>query len=144
VRLGGLDEAQFEQLAAELAEPAPDARVPTIHPPPIWSTTPMSELTALGGPQRLAAAIGGSDVRLVLHGNPSRQRRNARRRPRVVSPSTGGHADVLAHDRSRAGGCAGVDVLDDGEIVVTFVQLTGREQIPHGDRRDEPELRSAV
>jgi 3',5'-cyclic-AMP phosphodiesterase len=63
---GELDDAQLEALAEELSEPAGDGTVLVVHHPPIWSTTPMSELVALREPQRLAAVIRGSDVRLVL------------------------------------------------------------------------------
>ena len=61
---GELDDAQLEALADELAEPAPDGTVLAVHHPPIWSTTPMSELVALRDPQRLAEVIrggGGAD-----------------------------------------------------------------------------------
>jgi hypothetical protein len=45
---------------------------------------------------------------------------------------TRSHADVLARDGFRGhagGGFTRVDVLDDGEIVATFVPLTGRDEI---------------
>jgi hypothetical protein len=61
-----------------------------------------------------------------------------------VGPSRGSHAEVLAHDGFRGGGFTRIDVPDDGEVDATFVPLTGREQILYRDRRDEPELRSAV
>jgi 3',5'-cyclic-AMP phosphodiesterase len=47
---GELDEAQLEAVADELVTPAPDGTVLVVHHPPIWSTTPMSELVALRDP----------------------------------------------------------------------------------------------
>jgi Icc protein len=69
---GRLDDAQLEALAGELAQPAPHGTVLVVHHPPIWSTTPMSELVALREPGRLAAVIGGTDVRVVLSGHTHR------------------------------------------------------------------------
>jgi hypothetical protein len=67
--------------------------------------------------------------------------------PVWVSPSTGSHADVLILDGYRAhagGGFSRIDILDDGEIVATFVPLTGREEILYDVRVEETELRPAV
>ena len=64
-----------------------------------------------------------------------------------VSPSTGSHADVLARDGFRGhagGGFTRIDMLDDGEIVATFVPLTGRDEILYEVRADESELRPAA
>jgi len=145
---GELDDAQLEALAAELAEPAPDGTVLVVHHPPIWSTTPMSELVALREPQRLAAVIRGTDVRLVLSGHTHRVSAGTLAGvPVWVSPATGSHADVLARNGFRAhtgGGFTRVDILDDGEIVATFVPLTGRDEILYDFRIDEAELRRAV
>jgi 3',5'-cyclic-AMP phosphodiesterase len=145
---GELDDAQLEALADELAHSAPDGTVLVVHHPPIWSTTPMSELVALRDPQRLAAVIRGSDVRLVLSGHTHRVSAGTLAGvPVWVSPSTGSHADVLILDGFRAhagGGFSRIDILDDGEIVATFVPLTGREEILYDVRVDETELRPAV
>jgi len=145
---GELDDAQLEALADELAEPAPDGTVLVVHHPPIWSTTPMSELVALREPQRLAAVIRGTDVRLVLSGHTHRVSAGTLAGiPVWVSPSTGSHADVLARNGFRGhagGGFTRVDVLDDGEIVATFVPLTGRDEILYEVRVDEAEVRPAV
>ena len=142
---GELDDAQLEGLADELAEPAADGTLLVIHHPPIWSTTPMSELVALREPERLAAVIRGSDVRLVLSGHTHRVSAGTLAGvPVWVSPSTGSHADVLAHNGFRGhagGGFTRVDILDDGEIVATFVPLTGRDEILYEVRADESELR---
>ncbi len=137
---GELDDVQLEALADELAEPAPDGTVLVIHHPPIWSTTPMSEMVALRDPQRLAEVIRGSDLRLILSGHTHRVSAGILAGiPVWVSPSTGSHADVLT--RVGFGGHAGggftrVDILDDGEIVATFVPLTGRDEILYEVRAD--------
>ncbi len=66
--------------------------------------------------------------------------------PVWVSPDTGGHADMLARDGFRGhagGGFTRVDILD-GEIVATFVPLTGRGQILYEIHAVGSELRPAV
>lgn len=145
---GELDDAQLEALADELAEPSADGTVLVVHHPPIWSTTPMSELVALREPQRLAAVIRGSDVRLILSGHTHRVSAGTFAGvPVWVSPATGSHADVLAREGLRGhagGGVTRVDILDDGEIVATLVPLTGRDEILYEVRADESELRPAV
>ena len=104
---GELDDAQIAALAGELAEPAPDGTVLAIHHPPIWSTTPMSELVALRDPQRLADVIRGSDVRLILGGHTHRVKRwNRGRHSRVGQPIHGeprrcAHARRLRRARRR-------------------------------------------
>jgi 3',5'-cyclic AMP phosphodiesterase CpdA len=130
---GEISDAQLEALAGELADPAADGTVLVVHHPPIWSTTPMSELVALREPQKLAEVIRGSDVRLVLSGHTHRvSAGNLAGVPVWVSPSTSSHADVLVHDGFRGhagGGFTRVDMLDDGDIVATFVPLIGRDEI---------------
>ena len=108
----------------------------------------MSEPVALREPERLAAVIRGSDVRLVLSGHTHRvSAGTVAGVPVWVSPSTGSHADVLARNGFRGhagGGFTRVDVVDDGEIVATFVPLTGRDEILYEVHVDESELRPAV
>jgi 3',5'-cyclic-AMP phosphodiesterase len=145
---GELDERQLQALARELSEPATDGTVLVIHHPPIWSTTPMSELVALREPQRLADAIRGSDVRLLISGHTHRVSAGTLAGvPVWVSPATGSHADVFATDGYRGhagGGFTRIDILDDGEIVATFVPLTGRDEILYEVRANESQLRPAV
>lgn len=134
---GELDDSQLEALADELAEPPADGTVLVVHHAPIWSTTPMSELVALRDPRRLGAVIRGSDVRLVLSGHTHRVSAGTLAGvPVWVSPSTASHADVLTRNGFRGhagGGFTRVDILDDGEIVATFVPLTGRDEILYAD-----------
>jgi 3',5'-cyclic AMP phosphodiesterase CpdA len=144
---GELNDAQLEALAHELDEPAADGTVLVVHHPPIWSTTPTSQLVALREPQNLAAVIRGSDVRLVLSGHTHRVSAGTLAGvPVWVSPSTGSHADVLASNGFRGhagGGFTRVDILGDGEIVATFVPLTGRDEILYEVRADEGNALSA-
>jgi len=142
---GELDDDQLRELAAELAKPAPEGTILVIHHPPIWSTNPASELVGLREPQRLAAAIRGTDVRLVLSGHTHRASAGTFAGvPVWVSPSTACAADVLANDGFRGhtgGGFTRVDVLDDGEIVLTCIPLTGRDEILYDVVRETPPRR---
>jgi 3',5'-cyclic-AMP phosphodiesterase len=130
---GQLDDSQLHALTAELAEPAPDGTILVVHHPPIWSTTAMSELVALREPECLAAAIRGSDVRLVLSGHTHRVSVGTLAGvPVWVSPSTASVADVLASSGFRGfagGGFTRVDVLDADEIVTTYVPLTAPDEL---------------
>lgn len=142
---GELDDAQLNALADELAQPAADGTVLVVHHPPIWSTTPLSALVALREPQRLAAVIGGSDVRLILSGHTHRVSAGTLAGvPVWVSPATASHADVLARTSLRGhagGGFTRIDILHDGEVVATFVPLTGHDETfyevqPYGELLD--------
>ncbi len=128
-----VDEQQLDWLSAELRQPAPAGTILVIHHPPIWSTTPVSELVALRAPEHLGAVIRGSDVRLILSGHPHRVSAGTLADvPVWVSPATASNADALASGGFRGhagGGFARIDVLDDGDIVTTFIPLTGRDQI---------------
>jgi 3',5'-cyclic AMP phosphodiesterase CpdA len=119
-----------------------------VHHPPIWSTTPMSELVALREPQRLAAVIRDTDVRLVLSGHTHRVSAGTLAGvPVWVSPSTGSHADVFVRDgfRGHAGdGFTRIDVIDASEIVATLVPLTGHDETLYEVRVDKPEPPRAV
>lgn len=61
-------------------------------------------------------------------------------------PATASTADVLTRDGFRGhagGGFMRVDILDDGEIVATFVPLTGRDEILYEVLVDNSDLRPA-
>jgi 3',5'-cyclic AMP phosphodiesterase CpdA len=145
---GELGDAQLDALASELADPAADGTVLVVHHPPIWSTTPMSELVALRDPERLAAVIRDTDVRLVLSGHTHRVSAGTLAGvPVWVGPSTGSHADVLVRDGFRGhagGGFTRIDVIDGSEIVATFVPLTGHDETLYEVHVDEPAPRRAV
>jgi hypothetical protein len=108
----------------------------------------MSRLVALREPERLGSVIRGTDVRLILSGHTHRVSAGTLAGvPVWVSPSTGMQSDVLARDGFRAhagGGFSRIDVLDDGEIVATFVPLTGRDETLYEASADESGVRPAV
>ncbi|MHA6625620.1 metallophosphoesterase [Pseudonocardia sichuanensis] len=66
---GALRPAQLERLRAELAEPAPAGTVLALHHPPLPSAAPLAASIPLLRREDLAAAIAGTDVRLVLAGH---------------------------------------------------------------------------
>ena len=99
---GELDDEQLDWLSRELLQPAPAGTILVIHHPPIWSTTPVSELVALRAPERLADAIRGRDVRLILSGHTHRVSAGTLTDvPVWVSPATASNADSLASGDSR-------------------------------------------
>jgi Icc protein len=69
VAFGDLDDAQLDRLRAELAEPAPEGTVLVLHHPPLPSVVPIAAAIELQHADRLAAAVAGSDVRVVLAGH---------------------------------------------------------------------------
>jgi Icc protein len=69
VASGDLDDDQLDRLRAELADPAPDGTVLVLHHPPLPSVVPIAGAIELLRPQRLAAAVARSDVRIVLAGH---------------------------------------------------------------------------
>ncbi|MGO1518357.1 MAG: phosphodiesterase [Arthrobacter sp.] len=66
---GHLEDAQLRWLEAELATPAPDGTILSMHHPPIASVQPLAILVELRGQARLAEVLTGSDVRAILAGH---------------------------------------------------------------------------
>jgi 3',5'-cyclic-AMP phosphodiesterase len=66
---GELRPEQLQRLRAELAEPAPAGTVLGLHHPPLPSAAPLAASIPLLRRDDLAAAIAGTDVRLVLAGH---------------------------------------------------------------------------
>jgi 3',5'-cyclic-AMP phosphodiesterase len=66
---GTLEPAQLDWLREQLAEPAPAGTVVALHHPPLPSAVPLAAAIPLVHRAELAAAIAGSDVRLVLAGH---------------------------------------------------------------------------
>lgn len=66
---GELTPEQLDRLRAELAEPAPAGTVLALHHPPLPSAAPLAASIPLVRRDELAAAIAGTDVRLVLAGH---------------------------------------------------------------------------
>jgi Icc protein len=66
---GALRPEQLDRLRAELTEPAPAGTVLALHHPPLPSAAPLAAAIPLLRREDLAAAIVGTDVRLVLAGH---------------------------------------------------------------------------
>jgi 3',5'-cyclic-AMP phosphodiesterase len=66
---GDLTTEQLDRLRTELAEPAPAGTVLALHHPPLPSAAPLAASIPLVHPEELAAAVAGTDVRLVLAGH---------------------------------------------------------------------------
>jgi Icc protein len=66
---GELTPEQLERLRGELAEPAPAGTVLAMHHPPLPSAAPLAASIPLLRRGDLAAAVAGTDVRLVLAGH---------------------------------------------------------------------------
>jgi 3',5'-cyclic AMP phosphodiesterase CpdA len=66
---GALAPEQLDRLRAELAEPAPAGTVLALHHPPLPSAAPFAASIPLLRRDDLAAAVTGTDVRLVLAGH---------------------------------------------------------------------------
>ena len=67
---GEIDDAQYDWLAAVLAEPAPHGTILAMHHPPIAvPMLPAAAIIELDDQQRLAGALAGTDVRMILGGH---------------------------------------------------------------------------
>jgi hypothetical protein len=66
---GALETGQLAWLRAQLAEPAPAGTVLALHHPPLPSAVPLAAAIPLVHREELAAAIAGTDVRLVVAGH---------------------------------------------------------------------------
>jgi 3',5'-cyclic AMP phosphodiesterase CpdA len=90
---GGFSEAQYAWLAREIATPAEHGTILVMHHPPITYRSPVMQLLDFDDPDRLRAALEGTDVRAILSGHLH-----------VTSFGTLGHVPVLV-----AGGVSYVD-----------------------------------
>ncbi len=118
---GELDDETMAYLRDELATPAPDGTVLAFHHPPVPSPVkPMAQIM-LRGRERLAEAIDGSDVKLIISGHNHHEELGALGSvPVWVSPSTAYLMDVLSREEVRGlPGCAvsRIDVTPDGVTV---------------------------
>lgn len=95
---GALEPVQLDWLRAELAEPAPHGTVLALHHPPLPSADPLAAVIPLRHREELAAAIAGTDVRVIL----------------------AGHTHVVS-----AGVLAGVPVWTGGAMATTVHRLAG-------------------
>ncbi len=67
---GAIDDAQYDWLASVLATPAPHGTILAMHHPPIpVPMLPAAAIIELDDQQRLAEALAGTDVRMILGGH---------------------------------------------------------------------------
>jgi Icc protein len=66
---GSLDDAQLDWLSATVAEPFRAGTIVALHHAPVPSPLPTLSKIGLRQPERLAAALDGSDTRLILAGH---------------------------------------------------------------------------
>jgi Icc protein len=137
---GELTDAQLAWLRAELAEPAPAGTVLALHHPPLPSPVGLVSDSGLREPGRLAAAIAGTDVRMILAGHAHHAGCGALGGvPVWGAPSLVYATDVGAPREVFRGlrggtGVTRVDVFDDA-VVATFMPLDGRETLLEVDFR---------
>ncbi|MGW7204962.1 metallophosphoesterase [Streptomyces sp. NPDC054837] len=66
---GQLDAAQLDWLRDVLATPSPNGTVLAFHHPPVALDNPLQQLFGLRNPADLAAAVRGTDVKVILTGH---------------------------------------------------------------------------
>ncbi len=121
---GALDDETLDFLRATLATPAPDGTVLALHHPPI--TTPIEPMARvrLRQPERLADAIAGSDVRLVLCGHNHHEALGTLGAvPVWVSPASAYRADVTSREVFRplpGSAFSRIDLDEDGPLVTVI------------------------
>ncbi|TWX36282.1 metallophosphatase [Frigoribacterium sp. ACAM 257] len=124
---GLLRPEQLDRLRDLLAEPAPRGTVVVLHHPPLPAPTTLHQSLALQAPEALAAAIEGTDVRVVLAGHYHRHIVGSLAGvPVLVAPAVANETDVCApHGTERAvrgSGFLVVDLLLDGSVRSTPVR----------------------
>jgi 3',5'-cyclic-AMP phosphodiesterase len=128
---GELGAAQLDRLRAELAQPAPDGTVLVLHHPPLPSVLPVTAAIALQDRAALAAAIAGTDVRIVLAGHTHMTSAGALAGVPVWTPGAlASTADALPPAAAgstlvAAPAVARIDLFADS-VIATAVPLEGR------------------
>jgi len=125
---GLLRPGQLDRLRDLLAEPAPRGSVVVLHHPPLPAPTTLHRSLALQAPEALAAALEGTDVRVVLAGHYHRHVVGSLAGvPVLVAPAVANETDVCApHGTERAvrgSGFLVVDLLPDGSVRSTPVRV---------------------
>ncbi|MGW6130964.1 metallophosphoesterase [Cellulomonas sp. NPDC055163] len=122
---GRLDAAQLDRLRDELLTPAPRGTVLVVHHPPLPPVTRLHHVLRLRGLDELAAALAGSDVRVVLAGHYHHPMTGVfAGRPVVVAPGVANRTDTFvtpgAERAVRGSGAALVELGPDGSLHATF------------------------
>ncbi|MHA6630412.1 metallophosphoesterase family protein [Pseudonocardia sichuanensis] len=66
---GEIDEAQYEWLGAQLAEPAPEGTIVALHHPPVPASDELHAAVGFRDAEKLIETLDGTDVRAVLAGH---------------------------------------------------------------------------
>jgi Icc protein len=125
---GELADAQLAWLAAELATPAPGGTIVALHHPPIGGPAEFGGIITLHGNERLAEAVRGTDVLMIVAGHTHHASAGALGGvPVWVATATAYQMDVLAAAADVMQGKAGsaftrIDVQD-GAAVATYVPV---------------------
>lgn len=132
-KYGALSDEQLDWLAAELDEPAPEGTLLALHHPPVPTPIELMARIALREPERLAAVVEGSDVRIITAGhNHHAMTSMFAGVPVFVCPATSYLADVLIGPglfRSLPGVAFGrIDLDPDGGVCATGVPVGTESQ----------------
>lgn len=135
---GKLEPGQLEWLRGELAIPAPRGSVLVVHHPPLPSPVPTVHLLRLHDAQRLADALTGTDVQMVLTAHSHHTGCGALAGiPVWVGPALAYRIDALPPQgrvRGRAGsGISRIDLID-GTLVVTAIEIGAAPTVYDRDR----------
>jgi 3',5'-cyclic AMP phosphodiesterase CpdA len=135
---GNLTDDQLDRLRAELATPAPGGTVLAFHHPPIPTPLAFLEQLSLANPERLAKAVEGSDVRIILTGHNHHATCGAIAGIPVWSaPAVAYRANVCPPAGSYQGvtgfGYTRVDLYED-TTTATFVPVEPVETVYHHER----------
>ncbi len=130
---GDLTDDQLAFLTEELRTPAPAGSILVLHHPPVPSPLPFINTLLLRQPQRLAAALAGGDVSMILCGHSHHASAGALAGiPVWVAGASAYSADTLAPAglfRGQAGGMySRIDVYDDW-TVATAVPISAAETV---------------
>ena len=146
---GLLRPEQLAALRARLATPAPHGTVLVLHHPPLPAPTTLHQALALQHPEELAAAIEGSDVRVVLAGHYHHHLAGQLAGvpvPVLVAPAVANETDLAAPagtERAvRGSGCLVVDVHPSGEVSSAVLRVAGPDDGAEVFAFDEDQVRA--
>ena len=129
---GELDDAQLAWLAAELATPAPEGTIVALHHPPVGGPAEFGGIITLHGRERLADAVQGTDVLMIVAGHTHHASAGVLGGvPVWVATATAYQMDVLAAGTEVMRGLAGsaftrIDVTEGAAVATHVPVLPGR------------------
>jgi 3',5'-cyclic AMP phosphodiesterase CpdA len=128
---GLLADETLEFLVGVLATPAPEGTILAVHHPPIPSPIRFMEQIMLRDAERLATAVSGSDVRLIVCGHNHHEGvGSVGGKPVWVGPASAYRLDVLSRDRPRAILSSAFSWINVGETVTVSVAAFGPSDEP--------------